>query len=170
MMSRSSSAPPVTKRKKEETSSTESKSTDSLQVLMSWKQWTGALCYVQTSTELSGFWRKTQEHQKPQGRADWTCPATFRVPPVKFSPEQTEFLNMFFGFRLLATFVRTSLPAFFLPCLVCFALNRKIKLSHIHVSSWSSCLKKNFKLQTSLVFVGVCFLYFKNSGMFNMLF
>lgn len=42
--------------------------------------------------------------------------ATFRVPPVKFSPEQTGFLNVFFGFRLLVTFVETVFPLL-LPCL-----------------------------------------------------
>lgn len=42
--------------------------------------------------------------------------ATFRVPPVKFSPEQTGFLNVFCAFRLLVTFVRTVFPVL-LPCL-----------------------------------------------------
>lgn len=57
--------------------------------------------------------------------------AAFRVPPVKLSPEQTGFLSVFFGFRLLATFVRTPLPNHkpsFWPCLICLALDTCVLL------------------------------------------
>jgi hypothetical protein len=61
--------------------------------------------------------RNIRSHRAGQAEQVQT---TFRVPPVKFSPEQTGVLNVFFGFRLLAAFVRTPFFVFIfflLPCL-----------------------------------------------------
>lgn len=81
-------------------------------------------------------WRKTQQDWRPQGRASWTSPhylqgATCQV----FTWVDRIFLNVFFGFRLLVTFVRTVFSP--TSCLVCFELNRK---SNFPKSTWPSDL------------------------------
>lgn len=133
----------TTSDKKEKMSSSENKPPDGLQVPMFWKQWMRVLCYVQTLPQLSGCWKKKQERQKPQGRAVGASPSYLRVPSVKFSPEQTGFVSVLFGFRLLATFVRKHPPPAFFPLPRLLCTSQKIKLSQIRVSPCSSCLRKN---------------------------
>lgn len=151
-MSRSGSAPPVTSRNKAQNQSPLRISllSASKAVARCRKGWAvGPLLCVQTAPDPSeGKLNKIGGHRAGQAEQVQT---TSRVPPVKFSPEQTGFLNVFFGFRLLVTFVRTVCSP--TSYLVCFELNRKIKLSQIHMTQWSCSLKKFSrlkKLQASL--------------------
>lgn len=109
-MSRSGSAPPVTSRNEAQNQSPLRISLLSAfkAVASCRKWWAVGLLLLQTAPDpTEGKLNKIGGHRAGQAEQIQT---TFRVPPVKFSPEQTGFLNVFFGFRLLVTFVRTVFP------------------------------------------------------------
>lgn len=150
-MSRRGSAPPVTSRNKAQNQSPLRISllSASKAVARCRKGWAVGPLLCPDSTWPK--WRKTQQDWRPQGRASRTSPNYLQGATCQVFTWADRIFKRILWFQAASDICQDS----FLPTsyLVCFELNRKIRLSQIHMTQWSCSFKKFSrlkKLQASL--------------------